>query len=284
MENRYFNFRENTCSDSIETIFPDWAPGQERVAVFGPHDDDPLIGAGYAMAAAMDAGAEVFVVIFCRGNYGYTKNEQKDTIEGIRRRETLAAYEKFGIPADHVLRFEYPDFGAANYIGYQLINGETGSLPRIIELVRAKKITRVLIPNGYREHSDHTAVFNMAANDVIQAGDPIVSDLGPAHAVKNLLQYSVWSDFSPEDMLVAGAGKQGLRANRAMVCPQSVENRVQGAILEFSSQLETIGDLLASRKARFTGDGCIELYIAFDPRPKLDFGPYIRRINELSNT
>jgi LmbE family N-acetylglucosaminyl deacetylase len=284
MENRYFNFRENICSDSIEAIFPGWTPGQECVAVFGPHDDDPLIGAGYAMAAAMDAGAEVFAVIFCRGNYGYTRIEQKDTIEGIRRRETIAAYEKFGIPADHVLRFDYPDFGAANYIGYQLINGETGSLPRIVELVRARKITRVLIPNGYREHTDHTAVFNMAAFDVIQAGDPIMGDLGSAHAVKTILQYSVWSDFSPEDMLVAGMEKQGLRANRAMMCPPDVETRVQEAILEFSSQLETIGDLLASRKARFTGDGYIELYIAFDPRPKLDFSPYIRRVCELSNS
>ena len=49
----------------LEVLFPDWRPGDERVCVYSPHDDDAILGAGYAMRAALDAGAEVYIVIVC---------------------------------------------------------------------------------------------------------------------------------------------------------------------------------------------------------------------------
>ncbi len=280
MKNRYYNLRENLGSDGIETLFPEWIPGRERVAVFGPHDDDPLIGAGYAMAAALEAGAEVFAVIFCRGDCGYTRIDQKDGIAEIRRRETIDAYGRFGIDPGHIIRFDYPDFGAADNIGYHLPDGRTGSLPGIFQLIRGRRITRLLLPNGYREHTDHTAVFDMGAFDPVQAGDPILCDLGAAQTVRSFLQYAVWSDFSPEDMLASG-GANGIRANRAIVVPPQVEARAAQAIRAFETQGEIIRDLIAARERRFTGDGYIELYLDFDPRPKLDFGPYIEMVNRL---
>ena len=282
-QNVYFNLRQKSCSENIDTIFPGWTPGEERLAVFSPHDDDALIGAGYAMDAALQAGAEVYVLIFSKGDCGYSRLDQKDTIVATRARETASAYLQFGLPADHVLRFDYPDFSVSHFVGHRLSNGDKGSLFEIIRFIRDKKITRVMIPNGYREHTDHTAVFTMAANDVIQAGDSIMAEIGAAQSVKNLLQYSVWADFSPEDQLTTGE-QPGIRANRAVVCPQRVETRVNDALMQFASQLGIIRNLMASRKERYTGQGYLELYIEFDPRPKLDFSCYLPRIQEILKT
>ena len=55
----YYDLRKGVCSTGIDLLFPDWEPGNERVAVFGAHDDDPLLGAGYAMAAAIENGLGV---------------------------------------------------------------------------------------------------------------------------------------------------------------------------------------------------------------------------------
>ncbi|NLN82721.1 MAG: PIG-L family deacetylase [Clostridiales bacterium] len=282
-KNIYVNLRTETFSENINLLFPDWEQGNERIAVFSPHDDDALIGAGYAMAAAMDEGAEVYVVVFCQGDCGYKNPDEKDSIVRIREKENLAALTSFDIPEKNIFRFEYPDFSTTQYMGYHLPNGELGSFPKIIEFIRKNKITRLLMPNDYREHTDHTAVFNMAAFEVIQAGDPIVSDIGEGQKVKNMLQYSVWSDFSPHDMLVSN-GKRLLRANRAIVCPKTVEDKVRNAIREYQSQDLIIEDLFQTREERFTGTGYIELYIDFNPRPKLDYHPYVHGINEILNS
>ncbi|NLJ41972.1 MAG: PIG-L family deacetylase [Clostridiales bacterium] len=280
-QNIFINLREQVYSQDINSFFPGWEKGNERVAVFSPHDDDALIGAGYAISAAMAEGAEVFIVIFCQGDCGYSVPEQKDTIVDIRRKENISSYGSLGIPAKNIIRFEYPDFSVVNREGYHLPGGGTGSFPLIFDLIREHKITRVLVPNDYREHIDHTAAFNMASYDIVQAGDPIISDKGQPQKVKSIHQYSVWADFSPEDMLVTALDRDSIRANRAILCPSSVEDNIRVAIEKFESQGQIIQDLVKSREERFTGNGYIELYIEFDPRPKLDFAPYIDHVNRI---
>ena len=83
----YLNVRAERFG-GIEVLFPDWKKGDERLCVYSPHDDDAIFGAGYAMRAAMDDGAEVFVIIVCSGGCGYSTPEEKDTIVGraINRR------------------------------------------------------------------------------------------------------------------------------------------------------------------------------------------------------
>ena len=52
---RYYDLRQRTASSDLGVLFPDWKPGDERVAVFSPHDDDAALGAGYAMLSALAA-------------------------------------------------------------------------------------------------------------------------------------------------------------------------------------------------------------------------------------
>ena len=281
LDYRFYDINKNICTEDISLIFPNWKGEQERVAVFGPHDDDALIGASYAIRSAAANGAQVYVVIFCSGNAGYTKIEEKDSICGVRKLETEEAYGKIGVPADHIIFFDYSDFSAAAYIGWQLDEQRTGTFPRVIRFLREKEITRLLIPNHYREHADHTAVSEVGMFDAPQATDPILPDWGRAVNLSSVMEYSVWADFSPEDMMLSGR-TNNLRANLMIGAPEAEEKIVREGIEAYRSQGAIIKDLVNARETRRTGNGTyLELYLALDPRPKLQFAPYIEFAEKL---
>ena len=240
-----------------------------------PHDDDAIIGAGYAMLAAKEAGADVYVVIFCRGDAGYSTVEEKTTIEEVRTKETYDCYERLGIPHDHILRMNFPDFSAINNWGWEKADGSAGDMPVILRFLREKRVTRMMIPNHYHEHIDHFAIYLMTSYDAPQAGDAALVDYGVPHKVKSTLQYSVWADLDPEDALV-NSRPTDIRANRILVVNDKVEKKVAEAISAYVSQAEIIKGLVESRRERMTASGdYIEVYIAFDCRPKMNFKPYI---------
>lgn len=274
----YCNTDTNEVSDKLDVLFPGFG-ADEVLAVMSPHDDDAILGAGYAMLAAQQAGAEVYVVIFCRGDAGYSTIAEKTTIEAVRARETVDCYARLGIPADHILRMNFPDFSAIGNLGWTKADGTPGDMPRILRFLREKKVTRVMLPNHYYEHIDHWAAYLMASFDVPQAGDAALVDCGTPHAVRSALQYSVWADFDPEDALVNGR-PAALRANRILVADETVEQRIDEAILAYVSQKQIIEDLVASRKNRLTSNGLyVEPYIALDCRPKINLKPYIQWVD-----
>ena len=278
----YMDINSRKISEDIETIFPEWKGNEEKLCVFSPHDDDAIIGAGYAIEAAMINGAEVCIFIFCSGNAGYSNIGQKDEIVELRKRETVNAYQKMGIKRKNIIRFEYCDFSVIQNVGWKLNNGCEGSFKKVLTALRELKITRVLVPNHYREHTDHTAVNMIGSFDSPQAGDSVVVDWARPNKVKSVLEYSVWADFSPEDAIVEGR-ESSLRANRIIKVDEAVEKKVCDGISEYKSQGEIIRGLVASRTERLCSDGkYIELYIAFDPRPKLDYRPYKNLLNEMA--
>jgi len=280
MNFKYYNVDKKTVSADISDIFPDFG-GHEVLAVMSPHDDDAIIGAGYAMLAAQAAGADVYVVIFCRGDAGYSTVGEKDTIEAVRKAETVECYRRLGIPEDHIVRLNFPDFSAFCNIGWEKADGTPGDMPRILRFFRGRKVTRVLVPNHHREHIDHTAAHIMASFDVPQAGDAALVDHGTPHAVKSVLEYSVWADLDPQDALVAGRDAS-LRANRILSASADTEAKIADAICAYVSQGEIIRGLVQNRTERKTRDGrYIEVYISFDCRPKINLAPYISFVEEL---
>jgi len=259
---------------SLEALFPGWKGADERVCVYSPHDDDAIIGAGYAMRAAMDAGAEVHVIIACDGACGYSTPEEKDGIVERRRQETLDCYRTFGVPEANVLFLSYPDFSALQYVGRILDPSRGGHFRTTIVELRKRRITRILAPNHYHEHIDHLATFLMAAYDAPQAGDEHSVDWAKPYPVRSVVQYSVWAEMDPEDALVAGRDVR-LRGDTVAIADSSVEDRVMDGIRRYPSQVAIIASLVEERKARLLPDGrFIEVYRRFDPRPKFDFNPY----------
>lgn len=271
----YIDTQTKKISDELSMMFPLWENGEESLLVLSPHDDDAIIGAGYAIRSAIENGAKVIVMIYCRGNAGYSDLEQKDKIVEIRKKETLDAYNKLGLEKRNILYMDYSDFSVAGSIGWQVADGLNGTFERMIKVIRQNKITRVLIPNAYHEHIDHTAVNNIGSYDIPQAGDPILMDWGLPQTVKTIAEYVVWADLSPEDALVYGRDP-GLRGNRILIVPTEVEELVVSGIRAYFSQGEIIHDMVRRRAERRLKSGeYIEVYRVFDPRPKLDYTPYI---------
>ncbi|HBN84884.1 MAG TPA: PIG-L family deacetylase [Clostridiales bacterium] len=262
----------------INLLFPGWEEGKEKLAVFSPHDDDALIGASYAMKTVQENQGEVYVFIFCNGNAGYSHIDQKDTVVNVRKEETVLAYSKLGIPKENIIRFDWNDFDAIRYLGREKDEDDQGSFQKVITILRNIGITRLLVPNHHKEHMDHTAVHLIGSYHAPQAGDPIVVDWGDPLPVKSVAEYSVWADFSPLDAL---SEKRTLRANRILLVEATVEENVRQAITEYRSQGKIIADLIASRDNRRLETGFyMELYILFDPRPKLDYTPYKQYLND----
>ena len=279
-EYRYLDIRSEQFG-GIEVLFPGWQPGDERLCVYSPHDDDAILGAGYAMRAALDAGAEVFLVIVCSGDCGYSTPEEKDTIVARRHREAVNVYCAFGIPEQNILFLNYPDFSALSYVGRNVSPTREGNFRSTITMLRQRRITRILAPNHYHEHIDHLAASLMAQYDAPQAGDMHSVDWAAPYPVRSTAQYSVWAELDPEDALIAGRDP-GLRADTVLIASDAVEQQVAEGLREYVSQQEIIADLIEQRKARQLPDGrFIEVYRRFDPRPKLDFGPYKRLLDRL---
>ncbi|WP_438315721.1 PIG-L deacetylase family protein [Candidatus Caldatribacterium sp. SIUC1] len=276
-----FDLRRRQKSPSLDLLFPGWQEGDERVVIFSPHDDDALLGAGYLLQAVPLFGGEVYIVVFCNGSGGYSVIEHKNVITALRARETTRAYAKVGILPERIYRLEYDDYSVWPFIGWKLSGGEEGTVQKVIPLLRRLRATRVVLPNGHREHLDHTAVFMVGAFDAPQVGDPVMADWGESAPVRSVLQYAVWSDFAFDDALCAG-DDLGVRANRALLAPSEAEERVQEAMREFRTQARIVEGLLAARKEReFRNGFFLEVYLAFDPRPKCVYEKYLRRVEEI---
>lgn len=279
-EIQFVDVNKSKISSDIEVIFPDWGKGKEKICVLSPHDDDAIIGAGYAIEAALRNNAEVFIFIFCKGNAGYSAIEQKENIEAIRELETINAYTKLGIRKENIVRFNYSDFSVLQNIGWILSTKEEGSFKQIVTKLRELKVTRVVVPNHYREHIDHTAVSIIGTYDSPQCGDPILVDWAQPFSIKNVLEYSVWGDLDPEDALVKNR-KSNLRANKLVIVSEDIERNIRQCISEYKSQEKIVSDLMASRDERKTNNNIfIEVYLSYDARPRLNYRPYIDFLEE----
>ncbi|HPP66555.1 MAG TPA: PIG-L family deacetylase [bacterium] len=271
---QYYDLKRKIKSNDIALIFPGWEHKKETVVVFSPHDDDAILGAGYVLVATRANEGRVVVIIACDGRAGYSNPDQKNTIVEIRKQETIQAYKTLGLEEHDIIRFEIPDFSALSYIGWKLSSGIEGTFSKIIPLLRKIGATRLLIPNQYREHIDHLAVSWMGRFDGPQVGDDILADWGAPSKIKTFLEYSVWADFSPEDMILRDEIHSGIRANRAIKATKDVEEKIFESIRKFKSQEQVIASLVDTRKHRNSDKFCIEGYLDINPRPFLDYRNY----------
>lgn len=262
----FIDFRRGIRGAGLDILFPDWRAG-EAVAFYSPHDDDAALGAGYLIRAVVAQGGEPHVLVFCRGDAGYSTTAEKAGIVAVRRAETLRAYAALGVPASAVAAFDVPDFGLMDRVGR---GGETGSLfDRLIIYLRLHGIRRVVFSSGHFEHWDHTAAFYAGVYTSPQAGDPILADLGPPSPIETLLQYAVWSDFAPVPDRAAPA------ADKAILGSADDEAAVREALAAFASQGLIMSHTVAAlRDKRRTEEGFLELYQEFGLRRPIDYRPY----------
>jgi LmbE family N-acetylglucosaminyl deacetylase len=284
---RFFDLDTRNEFLSIEDFFSDWTgSSDETIVIFSPHDDDALLGAGYLILAALRARVKVHVVIFNKGDAGYSDPSSSSTIVETRKQETKAAYHVLGLDDSSLLRLDLPDFSGNAYVGlYKPVDEHhakpVGTFKRLLTFLRKIKATRLVFANGFREHIDHSAVAQTGIWYAPQAGDPVVVDWAEPSSIKTCLEYSVWGAFDPVEITRRSAISDSLPANLAIMASNEMEQQIQDALQQFQSQQAIIQGILENRKEREVVGGYIELYMKVDPRPKLDYAPYKELISTL---
>jgi len=257
----------------INLIFPGWKKG-ERVAFFSPHDDDAILGAGYLILATLRSGGIPVVMVFCRGDAGYSTPAEKKGVVGRRKKEAVRAYGTLGFNKENIHFFNVPDFSLMAHLDRRPPWGK-GIFDKLISILRQGRISRVVFSSGYLEHWDHTRVFEAGVYTSSQAQDPILVDLGRPHPVTTYLAYSVWGDFEP-----APAG-QKTRADLGILATDEDEKRVMTAIREFTSQARIIKNIVAHRQRRKTQGGYLELYKTIKLRQPIDYALYFDLLKKI---
>ncbi len=280
---RFIDFAKSTGDGKIGTLFPGWKRG-ETVAFLSPHDDDAVLGAGYLVQAVREAGGIPLVVVFCKGDAGYSRTQAKRDIVRVRREEAKAAYRILGIELENMEFLGFPDLSLMTYVNRWVL-GRAGLPDRLIRLLRSRRVSRAVFSSPNLENWDHTAVFDIGAYVVPQAGDPILADLGKPFPVLTCLTYGVWGDFAP-----VGNGRPGLRrdadaaagvlrADCGILAGDGEEAAVRKALTTFASQAEIIENTVARRReARHGRAGWLELYQRVRLREAVDYAPYFKRI------
>jgi LmbE family N-acetylglucosaminyl deacetylase len=267
----FIDFLSLRRSSRIELFFPGWKKG-ERVAFLSPHDDDVVLGAAYLLSATMEAGGIPLVFIFCKGDAGYSVQEEKSFIVETRKKETLKAYGKLGVNRGNIFYSDIPDFSLPPYVNRDLQRGK-GLFEEQIRVFRKEKVSRVVFSSGFYEHWDHTAVFHMGIYTSPQAGDPILADLGKPYAPKSYYVYSVWGDFEP-----TCSGPSALRADRGILVDKEKEDTIREAIQAFSSQKKIFETIVGYREKRKSSSGYLELYKTIGIRKQIDFKAYFEQL------
>ena len=190
MNAKFFDIRCHTLGEDIRIVFPHWDPGTESMVVLSPHDDDALLGAGYMITKMVEDHVPVKIVIFCKGDTGYSSPELRGSIVKTRKAETLDAYNRLGLQSEDIIFLDMPDFSLRKRVGWDGLGTDDAIFGKMIRLLRKYHVTRLLIANGYREHSDHTAVNDIGMFDGVQAGDPILSDYGELAKLRSTHVYS----------------------------------------------------------------------------------------------
>lgn len=273
----FIDFRDDRRGPSIEVLFPGWKARGEAVAFLSPHDDDVVLGAGYLVRAVIEAGGRPVVVVFCKGDAGYSTPAGKRSIVRTRRAEADEAYRTLGVGAADIHFFGLPDLSLMTYVNRK-VPGKAGVLDRLIGLLRTCRAGRVVFSSPHFENWDHTAVFNLGMYAAPQTGDPILADLGPPSPVTSNLVYSVWGDFPAPD------GPSGpLRADAAILAGEREERLVRKALRAFASQAAVMGNTVAGqRDARRGPAGWLELYQRARVRRPIDYGPYFERLVKMT--
>ncbi|MGZ7065300.1 MAG: PIG-L deacetylase family protein [Candidatus Aminicenantales bacterium] len=270
----FVDFRTGEKSASIKTLFPGWKKG-ESVAFLSPHDDDAALGAGYLVQAVLESGGRPHILVFCKGDAGYSTPAGKRTIVRTRRRETLAAYATLGINAADIHFFGLPDLSLMAYVNRK-VPGREGVLDRFLGLLRAHRAGRVVFSSPHYENWDHTAVYNLGMYAAPQAGDPILADLGQPSPVRTRLVYAIWGDFAP-----AGEANGPLRADAGILAGDDEEELVRKSLRAFASQKKVMENTVARHRDRRKGlGGRIELYQRARVREPIDYRAYFERLKK----
>jgi LmbE family N-acetylglucosaminyl deacetylase len=165
------------------------------------HPDDPEVSCGGTLAAWAAAGAQVHVLVCCRGDKG-SLDPATDTEALSRRRseEMSAAAAVLGLSASHTLGLDDGDVTNSDALRHRLVEHIRRLRP---EAVVCPDPTAAFFGTSYVNHRDHREVGWATLDAVAPAAwNPLYfPDAGPPHRVATLylsgtLEPDGWVDVS----------------------------------------------------------------------------------------
>lgn len=206
----------------IAEIFPDWAGAAptgdaapdgesgrpcERWLFVSPHDDDPAVAAGLAIALGVAAGARIRVRIVTDGRMGYTPSVSADDVVSRRREETFHSFSRLGV--EDIGWYDYPDTQLPLCVGRRRVRdtgddgvrgtvaapeahvdeyyhdaphavaGFTGLQNSFVSELRRYRPTRLFLLSAADYHPDHKTVHQEMMISLFHAQGDIWPELGP---------------------------------------------------------------------------------------------------------
>ncbi|MDD4888593.1 MAG: PIG-L family deacetylase [Phycisphaerae bacterium] len=195
---------ERRVGDSLAGVSRHWRGDQERFLFISPHDDDAVLGAGLLMQLAQREHVPVYLLIITDGAMGYCVPEERLTVSGIRHKETFAAYQTLGLPADHIVWMGFPDCQLSNYLGRRpaasndptAIAGFTGLQNSLTHHLRQIRPSQCFIPTHSDLHPDHRLAHDELMISIFHAAGEIWPELGvPLPWIPHVNEFAVYCDF-----------------------------------------------------------------------------------------
>jgi LmbE family N-acetylglucosaminyl deacetylase len=168
------------------------------LAVFA-HPDDPEVACGGTLARWASLGAEVHLVIACRGEKGsFDPDTDPDALAASRAEEVARAAEVLQLAS--VEHLGYPDGEIEN---------DATLRARLIDIVRRRRPDALVTPDptaiffgdSYVNHRDHRQLGWAVLDTLVPAASPLyVPEAGPAHQVglvllSGTLEADAWVDI-----------------------------------------------------------------------------------------
>lgn len=91
---------------------------------------------------------------------------------------------------EDIVHFDYPDFSLSNYLGWKSSDNSVNRVyENSIKLIRNRRVTRLIIPNGNYKHPDHTALNYAGLYYGVLATDCVNMDWGEPTDIKSYYEY-----------------------------------------------------------------------------------------------
>ncbi|OPZ84104.1 MAG: 1D-myo-inositol 2-acetamido-2-deoxy-alpha-D-glucopyranoside deacetylase [bacterium ADurb.Bin429] len=191
-----------------------------RILAICAHDDDEVIGPGGTLRKLADAGADITTLVFCTGNEGFIRLEEKDSIVERRRGERAAAQRILGTRA--CIAFDYHDFD----------NLDTEAVYRDIMRTVRRIRPHLVFTHLSCDYLAHRTLGRLAPEAVWQAGWVCSLDLGEPWAVSRLYQFSIIEPIAKPSHIVdiSDTFRAKLDAMRAYASQHEVVAGILGQI------------------------------------------------------
>lgn len=163
----------------------------KKILVFCAHPDDEIIGCGGTLAKLSQRGAAISVVMFTRGETGYTGPYRKEDFLKVKEEEE----DRY----DHIL-----GIGKRTILGSpcQGVSNDRATYQQCVRILREERPDVVFTHNSTDRHRDHRAVSQVTNEACWKASEPVLADCGEPWYVPNVFFFEIFELFSQPSMII----------------------------------------------------------------------------------